>query len=205
MKYYDFFEVFQTVPAFSTLDMEKHFPGFEKENLINWQKKGYLIKIRNNWYCRRGAIRDLSDLFFIANKIYTPSYISLESAFSYYGWIPEGVFAITSVTTLKTSTFNTPIGYFRYSTLKPELFFGYEQQKVGHHPFKIADPEKAILDFLYLHPEMKEEESLLSMRLLFTKINNDIDMVKLANYLALFDSRALETRFSIFQKLLHNA
>ena len=42
----------------------------------------------------------------VANKIYSPSYISLETALSYYGLIPESVYALTSVSTRKTISFN---------------------------------------------------------------------------------------------------
>ncbi len=66
-------------------------------------------------------------LFLIANKLYAPSYVSFEMALSYYGLIPEGVYAITSATSKKTATFQTPIGKFSYRTLKPQLFFGYNQ------------------------------------------------------------------------------
>src|SRR3989338_6477780 len=56
---------------------------------------GLFVKLRNNFY----MLKDSNPShYFIANKLYQPSYISLESALSYYGIIPETVYCITSVT-----------------------------------------------------------------------------------------------------------
>ena len=103
MNIFQFSKTFQGVPVFSIRDTQKYFPAFERENLLNWQKKGWLQRIRNGWYSLAGEIQTLEQTYFVANKIYAPSYISLESALAHYGWIHEGVFTITSVSTLKTS------------------------------------------------------------------------------------------------------
>lgn len=63
--------------------------------LTRWQKKGYLKKIRSGFYrLTNRPIKGEADLFFIANRIYTPSYISLQPALRWYNFIPEGVFTI---------------------------------------------------------------------------------------------------------------
>lgn len=62
---------------------------------------------------------------YIANKIYKPSYISLQYALSHYGMIPEAVMQVTSVTSLKTMQFKNEFGEYFYQTVKPELMFGY--------------------------------------------------------------------------------
>ncbi|MBK6997844.1 MAG: hypothetical protein IPH31_24255 [Lewinellaceae bacterium] len=122
MNYSSFANIFRRVPVFSIAEIEKYFPGFERENLLNWQKKGDLLRIRNGWYSISGTIKTLEHAYFVANKIYSPSYISLESALAHFGWIPEAVFTFTSVTTLKTNVFDTPKGRYRYATVKPSLF-----------------------------------------------------------------------------------
>jgi predicted transcriptional regulator of viral defense system len=100
------------------------------------------------------------DVMFIANNIYTPSYVSLEYALYYYGLIPETVHEITSVSTAKTNTFKNHYGSFSYSTVKKELFCGFDSSKSADGmPVLIACPEKAVLDFIYLRFCRRKYES----------------------------------------------
>ena len=147
MTFLEFQTTFKDLPVISAIEIEKVFPGFDRNALTRWQKKGYLQKIRRGYYRLTGQpISGDADLFFIANRIYSPSYVSLESAWRWYDFIPEGVFTITSVSTLKTAAFATPLGHFSYRRLKPDLFWGYRLEEYGSFRFKIADPAKAILD-----------------------------------------------------------
>ena len=74
-------------------------------------KSGLFVKLRNGFY----AIKDSApSLYLIANKLYQPSYVSLEKALSHYGIIPETVYAITSVTTKPTREFKSSKGVFSY-------------------------------------------------------------------------------------------
>ena len=83
--------------------------------------------------------------FTIANFIYSPSYISLESALNYYGILPQFPFTITSVTPRKKKTIHHHTTY-TYTHLSPQLYWGFTK----HQSFLIADPEKALIDLLYL-------------------------------------------------------
>src|SRR5699024_7577613 len=103
-------------------------------------------------------------LFFTANELYSPSYISLESALSWYGFIPEGVFQITSCSTRKTQTFHTGLRNFSYRQIKSELFFAYQLEKWNNHYIAIAEPEKTVIDYLYLHHEIAETGDFASLR-----------------------------------------
>ncbi|MBS8122307.1 type IV toxin-antitoxin system AbiEi family antitoxin domain-containing protein [Candidatus Vampirococcus lugosii] len=94
-------------------------------------------------------------LYFASNKIYQPSYISLESAFSYYGIIPEQVFTINGVSTKKTNYFKTDFGVFNYKKINPKLFFGYNIISLKENKVLIASLEKAILDYFYLYDNIK--------------------------------------------------
>ena len=86
----------------------------------------------------------------LANLIFGPSYISLESALSYYGFIPERVTATTSVCIGKSKRFLTPVGEFEYHHLKDTIYSSNVQLKeVFPDSFcQFASPEKAIFDFL---------------------------------------------------------
>src|ERR1700690_2530920 len=103
-------------------------------------------------------------LFLIANKLYSPSYVSFEMALSYYDLIPEGVYSITSAAGKKTTKFKTPIGEFAYRKIKPELLFGYRLQKQGKQRYKLAEMEKAVLDYLYLNPKITRKADFYEWR-----------------------------------------
>ena len=205
MKILNFIQTFREFPVFSNVEIEKHYPDFERENLQNWQKKGYLRRIRNGWYSLSDGVRSLADLYFVSNKIYAPSYISLESALAHYGWIPEGVFLITAITTLKTANFDTVAGNFRYASVKPSLFFGYKILTENGHGIKMAEPEKALLDFLYFHPELREREDFDAFRLNFFQMKANLDLKKTQDYASIFGSKSLIIRLHTFQKLLNDA
>ena len=105
---------------------------------------------------RRGLYLDSKStgysLFEIANTLYGPSYISFESALSFYGLIPEKVQLIMSASFQKnkTKTYNTKIASFQYYHV-PDLVFPWGVDKLidNNHSFLIATPEKAMLDTLY--------------------------------------------------------
>lgn len=207
MKYLEFLDTFQDFPVFSIYDIEKAFPGFDRKALNVWQKKGYIQKIRNKWYCFANKNFKEEDRFLIANKIYSPSYVSLESALSFYGFIPEGVFLITSVSTLKTTHFGTPVGNFQYRNIQPSLFFGYRLERQQQGPlsawFKIATPEKAIIDYFYLHSHNREEADIESLRINWDEIAERVDLGKLKNMLVYIKSGALTQRINTFLNLFY--
>lgn len=85
----------------------------------------------------------------IANKLYRPSYISLAYALAYYNILPEMPYQVTSATTKPTRVFTNTSTVFSYYTIKKEAFTGYMLQKEGDRTFLIADPEKALVDYVY--------------------------------------------------------
>jgi len=114
--------------------------------ILNNVKSGLFVKLRNNFY----TIKDSnSDYSFIANKLYQPSYVSLETALSHYNIIPEVVYGTTSITTKAPREFKTPIGNFTYQHIKTEAFTGYQLQEIDRYKALFAEPEKALADYLY--------------------------------------------------------
>ena len=204
MNYQTFRNTFKDYPIFSKIEIKKRFPSFDAKNLVNWQAKNYVQKVRNSWYRLTENSLNSDTLFFISNHIYSPSYISLESALSYYGFIPEGVFKITSITTLKTQNFSTSLGYFVYQNLKPHLFFGYELKSFNGFYFKLADPQKCVLDFLYLHSDIKTEGHLFELRFNISEIKKQIDFKILDEYCQIIDSDALSKRVKTFIHFIEN-
>lgn len=109
-------------------------------------KEDLLIRFKKGLY----AIKtDLPGEEEIANVLYKPSYISFEYALAYYGLIPEMVYSITSATTKPTRLFTIESQTFSYFTIKKEAYIGYILAERGQKRFYIAEPEKAIIDYLY--------------------------------------------------------
>lgn len=115
-------------------------------------QKGDLIRVRNGLYLIGEEKRKSPySLFQIANYIVEPSYVSLESALSFYSLIPEAVYTTTSVTTKNNLEQQTPVGHFSFSYLKTAHFnFGFYRVKDGDHQFLIATPLKALVDYILL-------------------------------------------------------
>ena len=193
--------------VFSTYDVRKAFPGMNLMNLVRWQQKGYIIKIRNGWYCFSGNENSGNFPWLAANMIYKPSYISLHSALSYYDLIPEAVFSITSITTKKTNHFDTPLGNCTYNHAKPELFsFGQtlidfyaapaladsHTSGIGRK-ILLAEPEKAVLDFFYIYSSYNTEREIEHLRFDENLLSEMIGE-KFYIYLEKYKNKALENR-----------
>jgi len=114
--------------------------------LIRYTKRGYLCRLKRGLYASRGR---MPSRWAVANKIYTPSYISLSSALSYYGILPESVYSVTSITTKTTRQFKADEVAYIYRTMKREAFTGYRAAEISGETVLIAEKEKAVADYLY--------------------------------------------------------
>lgn len=85
----------------------------------------------------------------IANALYKPSYLSFEYAMARFGIIPESVYSLTSATTNPTRLFTVGHQAFSYYTIKQEAYTGYYLDTSGNRKVLIAEPEKALIDYLY--------------------------------------------------------
>jgi len=205
MQFFDLKSQLKGFLVFSIKDVEKIYPGFHKQRLSEWQKKGYIKKVQQGFYIFSDLQLNEQILFLIANNIYPPSYISLEMAFSLYNLIPEGVYEITSVTSRKTKQFKNETGNFTYKHIKPELMFGYELREYDGHRYLVAVIEKALLDYLYLNPKVKEEADFKGLRFNVAEFKAKMDVEKLKKYLEAFDNQALAKRVNKFITYIKNA
>lgn len=165
MNFLQFREKFFNLSIFSTDQVYAWHPNFDRNNFTRWIKKGLIIRLRQGLYTFPGNKTKPNFDLYAANRIYRPSYISIHSALSFYGLIPEAVFQTTSVSTLKTTSFKNHFGTFVYKTINAKLMYGYSSKKIDAEKyFLIADPEKAIMDLLYLYPEYNSEKEILELR-----------------------------------------
>ena len=198
MQYLDLKTQLKNFPIFSTTDIEKADLSFHKQRLSEWQKKDYVKKICKGFYIFSDLEISEPILFTIANRVYEPSYISLEMALSIYGLIPEAVYGVTSVTSRRSKTLKTPVGDFIYRHIQPELMFGYELREHDGHHYQVAEVEKAILDYLYFNSEINNNESFEGVRFNIPETEEKINTEKFSRYLTAFNSKALEKRAKKF-------
>lgn len=135
---------------------------------------GELIRIKRGLYVLDQELTSHSlSLFELAQRVYGPSYISLESALSYHGLIPEAVYSITSTTIKRPKQFTTPLGNFSYFNL-PEFNFFIDVMPINekNHHYLIASPWKALLDYIYCYK--KDYRNLLEVN---EDLRLDIEML----------------------------
>jgi hypothetical protein len=112
-------------------------------------KNNSLIILKRGLYLISSLFRrENPNAFVLAQQIYGPSYISLESALSFHGWIPEAVLQTTSVCSKRSKTFTNEVGEFSYQHIPSEDFY------VGVISFEealMASPWKAVADCIYAY------------------------------------------------------
>lgn len=116
--------------------------------------EGDIIRIRRGLYCLAPQFRKKPvNTFAVAQQVYGPSYVSLETALSYHGWIMEGVFTCACICLKNGREFRTPSGVFKYTRVPQEtLYTGVERCVDAHgNAFLMARPEKALADYVYVH------------------------------------------------------
>jgi len=197
--YIQFRNRFANLPILPLMEIEKAFPKLDKRRLVEWSKKGYIENVKRGFYRFTDLPKQEGLQYFSANKIYSPSYVSLESALSFYQIIPEAVFTITSVSTLNTTTLNSTLGNFTYAHIKENLFFGYAFLQINGLTVSMANLEKALLDYLYLHSEIKSASDFEDLRWNREGLRR-INEQKMEGYLHLFNNKALWKRFSLLKK-----
>ena len=135
--------------------------------LGRWVKAGKLIQLRRGVYCLAQPYRKVDPHpFFAANFIKQPSYVSLQSALSYWGMIPEYVPTITSITTGRPEELKNELGSFMFRHIRKNLFYGYREVSLGNkQKALVAVPEKALLDLMYLTPGADTMGFLQELRL----------------------------------------
>jgi predicted transcriptional regulator of viral defense system len=205
MRYQELKEHFKDFVFFSLKDIKKIEPTFHRRRLSEWKEKGYIKNIINAFYVFADQEADENILFFTANRVYSPSYISLETAMGYYGFIPESVFAVTSVSTRKTRTFSSLYGKMIYKHIHPRYFFGYRLVEFGGVRFKIASPEKAVLDFLYLNSQIKSKEDMDELRLNLEEMQKKVDPEKFKEFLQKFGKQSLRERAGLCMEVISHA
>jgi len=195
MHYLDFRDKIKSLPGFSLNDIRKIDPSFHKRQLMDWLQRGYIRPFAGEYYLLADQQMDGSLRFMLANRLYEPSYISLESALAYYQIIPESVLSVTSISSRKTKQFESDWGILYYRSIKPLLMFGYEVVETApNRKYAIARLEKAVLDYLYLNSHISSVEDFEGLRwdrdVLLPAVGSD----RFRNYQNIYNKKALDKR-----------
>jgi predicted transcriptional regulator of viral defense system len=187
--------------CFNTHQVYAWNPDFDRNNFVRWVKKGLLLRLRQGCYTFPEYKNNPDTTLLIANRIYRPSYISLHTALAFYGIIPEAVVQITSVSSLKTASFQNEFGEYAYKSIKEELMFGYDFKTIfNSQSIKLAQPEKALLDLLYLYPFYNSEQEMVDLRLDEDFLNDELDLQRLEDHLSGFKSKVLQERVKLLKR-----
>ncbi|OGX14504.1 MAG: hypothetical protein A2351_04535 [Omnitrophica bacterium RIFOXYB12_FULL_50_7] len=149
---------------------------------IQDHKADLFVKFKNGLYALRSNLPAETE---IANRLYTPSYLSLEYALAHYRMIPETIYSVTSVTTRTTRIFTAEGRSYEYSRIKRKAFTGYRNLKTEGGVILIAEPEKALVDYLYfVDLRLKQLNERLYLK---GKVNGKTVM----RYVKLFERKSL--------------
>lgn len=196
MKFAEFKKLVKDIPAFSVPQLSPLVKDKQtfRNQISQWKNQGLIIPLKKGLYILNEHDRKINlSREYIANQLVFPSYVSLEYALSFYGFIPERAFHVTSITSKKTTEFVNSYGTFVYRNLKIELFFGYSNlQDENGMQILMAEKEKALLDFLYLNlssinpdnPDFLEESYRFENW-------DELNKPKLLNYSEKFQSKKL--------------
>ncbi|MFY9116290.1 MAG: hypothetical protein WBK97_00085 [Bacteroidales bacterium] len=141
--------------ALCTLYNQYRFP---RNKIAALEKEGKIIRLKRGLYVVSPQVsRQLLSVELLANHLYGPSYVSMESALRNYGLIPEQVYTVRSMTLNRSKKYKTSLGYFEYTTVPAAYYpIGIVQQIAGNgYTYLIASPEKALCDLITATPGLR--------------------------------------------------
>jgi len=86
----------------------------------------------------------------LVNVLRTRAYISLDSALREYGISTQSPRVLTCVTVERPYEFRGDSIAIRYRGISPRLYWGFKEKETRYSSYQIAEPEKALLDWIYL-------------------------------------------------------
>lgn len=133
------------------LDLLKNYKS-PKDKISELIKSGEIISLRRGLYAVGSKSNSIVHPFLVANHLRGPSYVSMETALSYWGMIPERTYEISSATTKTSNQYKNALGRFSFHKL-PTPYYSYGIKSVNvssKQTVLIVTPEKAICDKILL-------------------------------------------------------
>ena len=142
------------------------------DKISDLEKQGNIIRLKRGMYVVSPQVsKKHISTELIANHLYGPSYVSMESALRFYGLIPERVFNTVSMTLKRSRSFKNQFGLFSYISCPANYYpIGISPVVQDDYAFLISSPEKALCDQIAYTPKLQ----LRSIKLLQTYLEEDI-------------------------------
>lgn len=167
--------------------LEKDNSDAEIRNKVSLlSKKGWLVRLKRGIY----AVASLESHNFtgisplaISNAMIADSYVSLEFALNYHDLFDQMPSRLTAITTSRSFTSDFQSIEYHFAKTQPKLFFGFDEVMMERRAVKIAESEKAILDFLYLRTDVYTADLMLEK---LKDAKESMDFNKLIDYAAVY-------------------
>ncbi|OPY74205.1 MAG: hypothetical protein A4E63_00811 [Syntrophorhabdus sp. PtaU1.Bin050] len=180
-----------TLPSFAAADLAPlgENPTYLNIILSRYAKRGIMVHLRKNLYVTKAYLDNAERrntyseyVEFIANKIYSPSYLSLDYVLHEHNMLTDVPRNITSVGLRKTDSFTNELGTFIYHNIKEEIFLGFHVLKKGSFSILKATKAKALFDFLYFRKRLLvDKQAIEELRLNMDEFTES-DFMELEGY-----------------------
>lgn len=165
---------------FSSISSVLHTFNDPKNKVRALQESGKVIRLKKGLYVVSPLVTQKAlSKNLISNHLYGPSYVSLESALSYYGFIPERTVVTYAITSKRKKLFSTSLGNFEYISV-PSAYFpsGINQQTFSDQfVFLIASHEKALCDLIMTKTGLRLQSKKAMEKFLLEDIRLDIQSI----------------------------
>jgi len=167
--------------------------------LTRYTKRGELIRLKKGVYTSKIFIEETKKegnysafLEFLANEIYSPSYLSLDYILYQENILTEIPVNFTLITKNKTAFFSNVLGSFFYHKIKDELFCGFEIIRESDFIILKATRAKALFDFLYLRKNLLvNKKAIKELRLNLNNFSKS-DIEEFKKYLEIEGSKKMK-------------
>jgi len=194
----DFKQQLQGLTVFTNLQAQQMAGEHIATTLTHWIHRGYIVRLRRGLYTFPELVEPPYTPLRLAQYIYSPSYISLQTALHYHGLTTEYTSQLNSVTTLKTAHFYNDAGIYSYQTVQPHFYYGYNTVTTAQgETMLMATPEKALLDLLHFNPTCRTRDDMLQLSLNGQQLRQQLNMGLLTEYLARSTSPSLTQRMAV--------
>lgn len=179
------FEQLSTIPVnYAILRSLYSDYAYPRNKIASLEHEGEIIRLKRGLYIVSPDIsKQLLSVELIANHIYGPSYVSMETALRYYGLIPEQVYTIRSMTTNRSKKFENTIGNFEYISVDQKYYpIGINLHTVeSKYTFLIAMPEKALCDMIIATPKLRIQSTKALREYLEEDLRFDLSALETMN------------------------
>lgn len=200
----------ENMPFFSLQEIENCFLW---TSVMPWwrivselKKKGLIIQLKKWLYTSQSFVKYQKDpwySFFLANNLYSPSYISAVTALDYYGIFSESSSGISSVTLNKTFVCSNQVAIFNYKNIKSSLFIWYSPKIFGKYSVMFASPAKALFDYFRYYKKrilVPTKELFDDLRLNIERLSKK-DLQEFLQYCAISKSKKMKIIYSLLYQV----